>query len=426
MITDTLLGFQRAARHEPDRVLVATSADDIRSALAVDDLPVAVMSSGHGQGRVLDGGILISTHAFTGVTVDPARRTAWVEAGASWQNVVDVAAPHGLAPLSGSSPGVGAISYTLGGGTGLLARRHGFAADHVRRIDLVAMDGTPRTVTAESDPELFAVLRGGGAGLGVVTGMEIDLVNLTDILGGGLYLPAAPDVLDGWRRWTENVPEEMTSAAAMLVFPDLPMVPEPLRGRHVAQIQLAWCGDPATGADVIAPLRDLGTVLRDTVRGLPFTESATVFDEPDRPHAYRSANRLVSGLDPAALGELAGLAGPSAPVMTVVGIRHLGGALARPPAVPNVVGHRDAAYSVMVLSPLEAPGDAAVVEGLHSTALALVDDVTLGRSLNFSYGAMTPEQVRECWSPADADRIAAATAALDPAGRLLSHQPMPR
>ncbi|WP_296139036.1 MULTISPECIES: FAD-binding protein [unclassified Pseudonocardia] len=426
MPTDTLLGFQRATRHEPDQVVVARSADDIRSALAADDLPVAVMSSGHGQGRVLDGGTLISTRQLTGVTVDPARKTAWVEAGASWQHVVDAGAPHGLAPLSGSSPGVGAISYTLGGGTGLLARRHGFAADHVRRIDLVDMTGTPHTVTADSDPELFAVLCGGGAGLGVVTGMEIDLVELTTILGGGLHLPASPGVLDGWRRWTGTVPEEMTSAVAMLVLPDLPMVPEALRGRHVAQVQLAWCGDPAEGREVLAPLRELGIILRDTVREIPFTESAAVFDEPDRPHAYRSTNRLVSSLDPAALGELVGITGPSAPVTTVVGIRHLGGALARPPAVPNVVGHREAAYSVMVLSPLEEPGDAAVVEGLHDTALTLFDDAGLGRSLNFSYGAMTPEQVRECWAPADADRIAAATTAIDPTGRLLSNQPMPR
>lgn len=334
----TFRGFQRADRHRPDHVVEATSAADVRAAIASSDLPVAVACSGHGQARVLDGGTLISTGALTGVTVDPARRTAWVEAGATWQHVVDAAAPHGLAPLSGSSPGVGAVSYTLGGGTGLLARRHGFAADHVRRIDLVDMSGAVHTVTADSDPELFAVLRGGGAGLGVVTGMEIDLVELTTILGGGLYLPASAEVLDGWRRWTAAVPEEMTSAVAMLVFPDLPMVPSELRGRHVAQLQLAWCGDPADGAAVIAPLRDLGPVLRDTVREIPYTESATVFDEPDRPHAYRSANRLVSGLDPDALASLVDLAGPSAPVMTVVGIRHLGGALARPPSVPNVVG----------------------------------------------------------------------------------------
>ncbi len=426
---DVLTGFQRAGRHRPDRVVVARSADDVRAAVvhaAAHRLPVAVQSGGHGQGRLLDGGVLISTRELTGVRVDPATRTARLAAGASWQHVIDAAAEHGLAPLSGSAPGVGAVSYTLGGGVGLLARRHGFAADHVRRIDLVTVDGALREVTASSDPELFTVLRGGGAGLGVVVAMEIDLVEVTTILGGGLYLDlrAAPDVLEGWRRWTTTVPEEMTSAVAMLVVPDLPVVPAELRGRHVAQVQLAWSGDPAEGRRVLAPLRRLGPVLRDTVREIPYTESASVFDEPDRPHAYRSENRLLRELDPAALAGITRAAGPSAGTMCVVGIRHLGGALARPPATPNVVGHRDAAYSLMVLSPIEDDLDAVV--DLHRRLIAPFLPAALGRSLNFSYGALTPAEVREAFDPGVADRIAAVAAALDPAGLLRANQPMPR
>ncbi|MFC7585113.1 hypothetical protein ACFQYP_16255 [Nonomuraea antimicrobica] len=143
--------------------------------------------------------------------------------------MIEAVAPYGLAPLSGSFPGVGAVSYTLGGGVGLLARRYGFAADHVRRLDLVTPDARRHEVTAGSDPDLFWALRGGGGNFGVVTGMEIDLFPVARIYGGSLFfdLEQAPDLLDAWRRWTATVPEEMTSAVTALPYPDLPFLPEP-------------------------------------------------------------------------------------------------------------------------------------------------------------------------------------------------------
>lgn len=213
------IGFQRLTPHRPAVVVSAVDAEDVRAAVAfaaARGLPVAVQATGHGLGRALQDGVLINTRRMSEVRVDPETRTARVAAGATWRQVVDAAAPYGLAPLSGSFPGVGAVSYTLGGGVGLLARRHGFAADHVRRIDVVTADGRLREVTASSDPDLFWALRGGGRGLGVVTGMEIDLLPVTRIFGGGLYFDVAevPGVLEGWRRWTETVPEELTSGLA--------------------------------------------------------------------------------------------------------------------------------------------------------------------------------------------------------------------
>ena len=411
-------GFQRHSPHRPAVVVRAAGERDVRAAVefaAAQGKKVAVQASGHGLSRGIDGGVLISTRAMSGVRVDARARTAWVEAGASWRRVIDAAAPHGLAPLSGSSPGVGAVSYTLGGGVGLLARRFGFAADHVRRLDLVTADGRLRQVTAEGEPDLFWALRGGGGNFGVVTGMEIGLVPLARIFGGGLYFDVeqVPGVLDAWRRWTQTVPEEMTSAVAMLLFPDLPVIPQPLRGRYVAQLQIAYAGPAEQGRQMVQPLRALGPCLRDTLRELPYIESGTVFDEPDQPHAYRSVNLLLRELDPEALATLPELAGPPAPVMCVAGLRHLGGALARPPRVASAVGHRDAAYSLTVLSPV-ATGEDGAVAAAHREVLGPWNRQAIGRSLNVTYGPLAEDQVRTAFAPEGYRRLTELKAHFDP------------
>ncbi|GAA1978666.1 FAD-binding oxidoreductase [Amycolatopsis minnesotensis] len=412
-------GFQLLDPHRPEVLVGATNVDDVRAAVefaAARGSRVAVQATGHGQIRALDGGVLITTRRMSGVEVDPAARTAWVEAGATWHQVIEAAAPHGLAPLSGSFPGVGAVSYTLGGGIGLLARKYGFAADHVRRIDLVTADGRLREVTETSDPDLFWALRGGGGNFGVVTGMEIGLVPVSRIYGGGLFFDVGqvPEILAGWHRWAADLPEEMTAAVAMLPFPDLPMVPEPLRGKHIAQVQIAYTGSAEDGERLLGPVRALGPVVHDTVREVPFTESGAVFDEPDRPHAYRSANLLVRDLDaPDMLTALTKAAGPSAPVMCVVGLRRLGGALARAPRIPNAVGHRDAGYSLGVLSPVE-PGQQEAVRALHRDLLEPWSGQAMGRSLNFTYDELGADEIAAAFAPADHRRLTEIRARHDP------------
>jgi FAD/FMN-containing dehydrogenase len=117
-------GYQLLDPHRPQVIVAAAGAQDVRTAVeyaAEHRIPLAVQATGHGL-RAATEGVLISTRRMTEVTVDPSARTAWVAAGATWAHVIAAAAPHGLAPLSGSFPGVGAVSYTLGGGLGLLAR----------------------------------------------------------------------------------------------------------------------------------------------------------------------------------------------------------------------------------------------------------------------------------------------------------------
>ncbi|GAA3570630.1 FAD-binding oxidoreductase [Kribbella ginsengisoli] len=411
------LGFQRREPHRPAHIVGATTPEDVQRAVRYageHGLKIAVKASGHGHGAPLDGGLLITTTRLNQVTVDARNRTAWVQAGATWQQVIDATAPHGLAPLSGSFPGVTAVPYTLGGGLGLMARRYGFAADHVRRIEVVTPDGELRQ--AEDDPDLFWALRGGGGNFGIVTAMEIDLFPVPTLHGGSLYydLATTPDVLKTWHDWTRAVPDTVTSAAAVLPLPNLKQIPTELRGKYVTQIQLSIIPDGLDAPRLVSILRDaLGEPLVDTVGELPFSESGRIFDEPGRPDAFSSRNALLSDLDPETLDTIPKLAGPSAPVMCVVGIRHLGGALSQKPAVENAVGHRDAQYSMTVLSPGEDD-----LRALHDAILAPWSKDIIGRSLNFSMGPLTDDELRYAFEPADHDRLKWLRGIYDPHGLL--------
>jgi FAD/FMN-containing dehydrogenase len=414
---DERAGFQAAVEHHPELIYAAENAADVREAVefaAANRLPVAVKATGHGLSVPATGGVLISTRRMTGVRVDKDAHTASFEAGTRWDQVIDACAPHGLAPLSGSAPHVGTVGYTLGGGLGLLARRYGYAADSVHGIDIVTPDGTARHVTADSEPELFWAVRGGRDNFGVVTSLEVGLVPIARLYGGGLSFAGehAPSILDSYLSWTRTVPEQLTSSLVLVRFPDLPAVPEPIRGRRVAQIRVAYTGDAAGGEDLIAPLREAGPPLLDTVRDMPYAESGSIHNDPTEPVPTYSSNVLLRTMDS---GAVLDHTESDASVPLIVEIRHLGGALARPPAVPSAVGHRDASYLLSLVTPLDGSTGIDAVESAHQRVHDGQRRWVVGRSLNFLSGrAATVERVREAYEPDDYERLQRLKARYDP------------
>ncbi|MFJ6566140.1 FAD-binding oxidoreductase [Streptomyces sp. NPDC091292] len=413
-------GFQTGFAQRPAVVFAASSADDVAAAVAYGaaaGLPVGVQATGHGLPGAVEGGVLVSTRRMDGVRIDAGARTARIGAGARWGAVMEAAAPHGLAPLSGSAPGVGAVSYTLGGGLGLLGREFGYAADHVRSVDLVTADARRQRVTPESDPELFWGLLGGGHTLGVVTALEIGLVPVSRLYAGALAWdggavdPAA--VLRAYEAWAATVPDTVTSSFAAVALPDLPMFPEAVRGRYVLSVRIMFTGGTAEGERLVAPLRAAGPVLSDSLREMPYTETGGVFTEPDVPHAYYGDSAVLRELDVPAVAELLALTGPGSPVMCVVQINHLGGALAKEPAAPNAVPHRDGRYLVRVLSGL-AGTDVATVRAHYARVLAVVEPWTTGRSLNFAFGG-ADQGAEGLYGPDTRKRLAALKGLHDPA-----------
>ena len=212
--------------------------------------------------------------------------------------MIEEAGPYGLAPLVGSTPDVGAVGYLTGVGLPVLGRRYGFAADHVRVLELVTADGRLLRATANGHPELFWAVRGGKGNFGVVTAVETDLMPVDRLYGGGLFFPGAAtrEVLGGWLAWTASQPEEMCSSLALFRFPDMPGVPEPDRGTFLIHVRVAYTGWPANGERLLRPLRALGPII-DTVADIPYTSIGEIHNDPTEPMPVLDRGTLLRELD---------------------------------------------------------------------------------------------------------------------------------
>jgi FAD/FMN-containing dehydrogenase len=404
----------------PAVVVGATSTGDVAAAVryaARTGRRVAVQSTGHGLQSDLAGTVLVSTHRMDRVTVDPDSATARVQAGARWRQVIDAAAPYGLAPLNGSSSQVGVVGYTVGGGLGPMARRYGFAADHVRRFTLVTADGEIRDVTPETDPHLFWAVRGGKSTFGIVTDLEFGLMPVARFYGGCIFFPgeATAAVLHAWREWAPTLSDDTTTSVAMLRLPPDPSLPEPLRGRFVTSLRFVHLGSAADGAAVLAPMRAVATPLMDLVDEMPYVAVDAVSMDPTTPMPVRERGVTVDALPAAAVDALLAVAGPDVPApLALVEIRLLGGAIARHPVVPNAVAGRDAAFSVFTIGAPFGPPVEAALAGMA----AVIDAVrpwTYGALVNF-VGTATAEQVGRLWNPADRARLLQIRDRVDPTG----------
>lgn len=417
-------GYNLAVDHHPAMIVAAAGVDDVVAAVrhAVDhDLPVAVQATGHGPTVAADGAVLVTTGRMTAIDVDPVAATARFEAGVRSGALVAAAAEHGLAPLNGSAPDVGAVSYHLGGGVGLMSRRYGYAVDHVRALEVVTADGRLRRVTATSDDpddaDLFWALRGAGKGrFGVVVAVEIDLHPVRRLYGGGMHFAAESTeaVLRTYADWTATVPEEMGSSVLLIRMPDLPFLPDELRGRYVVHVRVVFTGDAADGERWVAPFRALGP-LTDTVGEMPYRDVGTIHAEPTTPVAFHARNTMLRTIDHDAVATLLALAGPDAGAPHLVELRHLGGAASRPGAVPAALARRDGRFCLYAGA--AATGDD--VDTLRAALDGLVEAMapwsTGGACLNFLAGPdVTTAQVRSAYRPADLDRLRDLARRVDP------------
>jgi FAD/FMN-containing dehydrogenase len=338
----------------PAVVVRAASTDDVRAAVVAarrNELPFAVQATGHGTHVAHDGALLLRTNAMAGVVVDPDRRVARVGPGARWGAVLAAAAPFGLAPLSGSSPDVGVTGYTLGGGLGWLARKHGLAADSVRSARVVTADGSVVTANADENPDLFWALRGGGGSFGVVTGLEFQLYPVAPVYAGMVTFgrERAAETLAFYREWIERTPDELSTA--VLLHRDGTLV-----------IKAMYAGSADRGRTLLNPLWTVaGPVVSDGMRVVDYAQAAMggtfarTFDQ-------------VPTLDGDLIDAL--VAEPDC----TVEIRHWGGRIARD---TGAAARRDAALSVILdVVPSVRAATALDRSGIGSSFLNFLGDPT--------------------------------------------------
>jgi FAD/FMN-containing dehydrogenase len=363
------------------------------------------------------------------VPIDAAGRTARVGAGVMWSEVIPKAAKAGLAPLNGSNPTVGVAGYTLGGGLSpTLGRSHGYAADHVRSLEVVTADGELRHVDAQSEPELFWALRGGKGNFGVVTALEFALFPVPRLYGGGIYFPGErmADVLRAWTAWHPGTPETMVSSFAALRLPPLPEVPEPLRGAFVVSLRFAYNGTAADGERMIAPLRAVAPAVLDTVRDMPYTEVASIHNEPTEPLPYYERGIMLREFPAEAQDKLVELVGPdSDTTLWIAELRALGGAWDREPAVPNAVATRGLPYSLLGVEVGPLPEE----QRLKESVAVLLDGMEPWRSDRRLVNNLAPDEAPDAaaiYGPERYERLAAVKETYDPANMFrINHNIVP-
>jgi len=330
--------FNVLVDQRPVAVAVAAGEDDVVAVVRYareHGLRVAPQSTGHGAGSMdtLEDTILLSVAGLDDVVIDAATCRVRVGAGVRWEQVVPQLSELGLAALHGSSPDVGIAGYSLGGGMGWLARRHGLQTNAVTAIEVVTADGHLVRTDPFHEPDLFWALRGGGGNFGVVTAIEFAVVPVGAVYAGRMFFPfeRAREVLHAWAALLPTAPDELMTWATILHFPEAPDVPLAVRGRSFVVVMGAYLGHASQGRALMQPMRDLAPVI-DTFATVPPIGLAELAMDPREPLPYRSTHHLLGEPTPAAIDAILATAGPESPrgsALAMVQLRHMGGALAR-------------------------------------------------------------------------------------------------
>jgi FAD/FMN-containing dehydrogenase len=354
----------------PRVVLRAMAVDDVVAGVNFareNDLPVAVRGGSHsvpgfGTG---DDAVVIDLVRMQRVDVDPGTRTARAEGGATWGAFNDATYAHGLATTGGiiSTTGIGGL--TLGGGIGYLARGFGLSCDNLVSADVVTADGRSVKAHEQENDDLFWALRGGGGNFGVVTSFEYRLHPVREIYGGPLLYEVddAATVLQFYREFIDDAPEELGGFPAWQLAPPLPFIPEDRHGAPFLIFVACWAGPVEEGEAALAPLREVAPVVAEHVGAMPYPALNSAFDAlvPPGLQHYWKANFVKELTDDAIAAHLEH--GPKLPaVNSTVHIYPINGACHRVAADATAFAYRDATFATVIAGmwPDPAQNDAAI------------------------------------------------------------------
>ncbi len=412
----------------PSVIVRVADADDVARGIALareTGLELAVRSGGHspaGHG-VSDGGIVLDLADMRRLEIDVEGRTAWAETGLTAGEYTSATGAHGLATGFGDAGSVGIGGITLSGGVGFLVRKHGLTIDNLLAADVVTADGELVRTDADTRPDLFWAIRGGGGNFGVATRFQFRLHEVDTIVGGPLFLPATPDVISGFIAAAQAAPEELSTIVNVMPAPPLPFLPSEHHGELVVMALMAYAGPIDDGERALAPFRDLATPIADMVGPMPYPELYPPEEEGYHPVASIRTT-FVDGIDRQAADTIVERLQTSTAEMGITQLRVLGGAMARVPADATAFAHRSSPIMASAVAIYGRPEERSVHEDWVAGLAAELMREGAGAYVGF-IGDEGEERVRVAYPGRTWDRLAAIKGRYDPDNLFRLNQNVP-
>jgi FAD/FMN-containing dehydrogenase len=387
---------------------------------------LAVRSGGHSLAghSVSEGGIVLDLADMRALEIDAEGRTAWAQTGLTAGAYTAAAGAHGLATGFGDTGSVGIGGLTLGGGVGFLVRKHGLTIDNLLAAELVTADGELLHVDAQTHPDLFWAIRGGGGNFGVATRFQFRLHQVDTIVGGMLILPATPEVIASFVAEAEAAPEELSAIANIMVAPPMPFLPAEAHGKPVVMALICYAGELEAGERAFAPFRALAEPIADMVRPMPYPEIYQLTEGGPAPAQEVARSLFVDAVDGRAAEAVVDHLQASTAPLSVAQLRVLGGAMARVSPDATAFAHRGRRVMVAIGAVYERAEETPVHEAWVTDFAAALRQGEAGVYVNF-LGDEGEARVREAYPGPTWDRLAAIKRRYDPTNFFRLNQNIP-
>ncbi|MCH7800503.1 MAG: FAD-binding oxidoreductase [Chloroflexi bacterium] len=364
-------------------------------------------AAGHGT---CDGGIVIDMSAMKAVHVDPAKKTVRAQPGATWADFDRETLAFGLATTGGVVSNTGIAGLTLGGGLGWLMGKHGLTVDNLVSADVVTAVGGFLKADESENEDIFWALRGGGGNFGVVTSFEYRLHDVEPLVLGGMVLhplDRAKEVLEFYREFSSNIPDEAEAFTAVLTSPE---------GDPVIAMLLGYNGPIDEGERILRPAREFGPPIADLVQPMPYGVRQTLMDEGLIAHGvqryWKSAftDTLSDELIDAVIEGAKSFVSP----MSMIAMFRIHGAATRVETDATAFGLRQAQWDVNIISQWTDPDDNEEQIAWTRQFWATMEPHISGSTyVNHIAADDKPERVRASYGP-NYDRLAALKKKYDP------------
>jgi FAD/FMN-containing dehydrogenase len=417
-------GFDR----RPAAIVRVADASDVARVVELareSGLELAIRSGGHSLAghSVSDGGIVLDLSAMKALDIEPERRTAWAQTGLTAGAYTTKTHAYGLATGFGDTASVGIGGITLGGGIGYLVRKHGLTIDDLLAAEVVTADGQLLRTDAQTHPDLFWAIRGGGGNFGVATRLRFRLHPLVTIVGGILVLPATPEVIASFLAEAQAAPEELSTIAHVMPAPPLPFIPAEHRGQLVVSAMLAYAGVVQDGERAVAPFRALAAPIADLVHPMPYPQIYPPEQADVHPTAV-TRTMFINTVDRRAAETILDHLRASDAPMRAVQLRVLGGAMARVPVEATAFAHRRRRIMANLAAFYQGPADQAVRQAWIADFAAALQQGEPDTYVGF-LGDEGEPRVRDAYPGSTWDRLVAVKRRYDPTNFFHLNQNVP-